>query len=251
MNRYDFTKPGGFPFDQGVMGFIQDSITLAAATATLAGPLAILSGCVVTGDSVSDGIVVINGEILPFTGGLIEDKVVINETASSVLFQDDSEPTVKFVRSAGFGDDGGATDYLWVNFQRNTPAGILARIAELETEVDALNTEVDSLNTDVATLGAEVADLETNKLTKLASGNYNIGDVPATFSNYTIPIGKTLANNNYMVLVTLISQSGTPGTDLIDVISVYGKSTTQFKVYLHEPGPITQNVSLDWMIVSF
>ncbi len=131
MNRYDFTQPGGFPFDQGVMEFIQDCINTAASTATLAGSLAILSGCTVAGGSVSNGVVVINGEILPFVGGVISAKVIVQETATAIAYQDGTPRTVKYQRSARFGDDG-VTNNLWVNFKRNTAEGILARLDRLE-----------------------------------------------------------------------------------------------------------------------
>lgn len=131
MNRYDFTQPGGFPFDQGVMKFIQDCIGTAAQTAALAGSLAILSGCDAAGASVGDGVVVINGEILPFVGGVKQTKVIIQENATTVVFQDNQPRVVKYVRAARFGDDG-TTAMLWANFKRNTTEGILARLDRVE-----------------------------------------------------------------------------------------------------------------------
>jgi len=131
MNRYDFTQPGGFPFDQGVMEFIQDCINTAASTAALSGSLAILSGCTVAGGSVTDGVVVINGEILPFVGGVISAKVIIQQTSTAIAYQDGTPRTVKYERKAKFGDDG-VTNYLWANFKRNTAEGILARLDRVE-----------------------------------------------------------------------------------------------------------------------
>lgn len=131
MNRYDFTQPGGFPFDQGVMEFIQDCINTAATSAALSGSLAILSGCAVAGGSVSNGVVVINGEILPFVGGVISAKVIVQETATAIAYQDGTPRTVKYVRVAKFGDDG-VTNNLWVNFKRNTAEGVLARLDRVE-----------------------------------------------------------------------------------------------------------------------
>lgn len=131
MNRYDFTQPGGLPFDQGTMDFIQSCINTAASTATLAGPTAILSGCVIAGGTAGNGVVVINGEILPFTGGVIQTKVKIVEVATSVVFQDGAPRVVKYERAASFGDDG-VTTLLWANFKRNTAEGILARLDRVE-----------------------------------------------------------------------------------------------------------------------
>jgi hypothetical protein len=132
MNRYDFTQPGGFPFDQGVMAFIQDCITTASKSATLAGPLAILSGCEVAGDSAGAGFVVINGEVLPFSAGLIEATVIIVETGTVIAYEDGTPRTTKFERVARFGSAGGIGEYAWADFKRNTTEGILARIERLE-----------------------------------------------------------------------------------------------------------------------
>lgn len=132
MNRYDFTQPGGFPFDQGVMAFIQDCITTASKSAALAGPLAILSGCVVTGGSVGAGFVVIDGEILPFSAGLIEAKVIIVQTGTVIAYEDGTPRTTKFERVARFGTAGGVGEYNWADFKRNTSEGVLARIERLE-----------------------------------------------------------------------------------------------------------------------
>ncbi|MFC0514538.1 hypothetical protein ACFFGT_10010 [Mucilaginibacter angelicae] len=131
MNRYDFTQPGGFPFDQGVLQFMQDCINTAASAANLSGPMSILSGCVVSGGSVSNGVVVINGEILPFTGGVTQAKVIITEEATALAFEDNVSRTVKFVRTAKFGDNG-VSSYLWSDFKRNTAEGVLARLDRIE-----------------------------------------------------------------------------------------------------------------------
>lgn len=131
MNRYDFTQPGGFPFDQGVLQFMQDCISTAASVANLSGPMSILSGCVVSGGSVSNGVVVINGEILPFTGGVAQAKVIITEEATALTFEDNVSRTVKYVRTAKFGDNG-VSSYLWANFKRNTNEGVLARLDRVE-----------------------------------------------------------------------------------------------------------------------
>lgn len=131
MNTIDFTQTGGFPFDQGTLAFLQDSIYNAAKTANLGGPLCILSGCVQSGGNVSDGVVVINGEILPFQGGAIDTKVIVVETTTDLLYEDNVSRPVKKVRYATFGDDG-IQNNPWTDFKRNTTEGVLARLERLE-----------------------------------------------------------------------------------------------------------------------
>lgn len=131
MNTIDFTKQGGFPFDQDVLGFLQNSILAAAGTASLGGQTYILSGCEKIGGNIANGIVVINGEIMPFAGGAEQAKVVIIEQTENMNYEDGSVyPSIK-TRFATFGDDG-VTNLQWSSFKRNTPEGVLARLERLE-----------------------------------------------------------------------------------------------------------------------
>ena len=57
--QYDFTQTGGFPFDQGVLNDEQSGIlNVEQALAAALGPLVIVSGCLVTGSTVSAGVVI-------------------------------------------------------------------------------------------------------------------------------------------------------------------------------------------------
>jgi hypothetical protein len=250
MNSYDFTKPGGFPLDQGVMGFLQDCISLASQAASLAGPLAILSGCVVAGGSAGNGFVVINGEILPFVGGIIQEFVVINEVDTAVIFQDGSPQVVKKIRTATFGDDS-LNEYAWADFQTNTPAGVLARLGTLEAANTANVAAIDTLETNSAVDEGNIAVLNTTKATKLASGNAPIGNPAAPGQLYTINFPAPLPNTNYFVACTIISNGANPENDLIRAVLIRAKTVNSFTIYLSEPGPLTQDISLDWMVFSF
>ena len=118
MNSIDFTKTGGYPFDQSTLEFLQNCIGVASQAASIAGDLAILSGCEVAGDSIGDGFVVIFGETLQFVGGVVQDKVVIVEAIETIRFEDGEDKPVITNRHATFGDDGG-DGYLWSKFKRN------------------------------------------------------------------------------------------------------------------------------------
>ena len=138
MNKYDFTQTGGFPVDQEVFALAQDNTELAAKAALLGGSFCILSGCEVVGTNVSNGIVVVNGEVLPFVAGVISAKVIIVETVNNLMYEDGNSKGVEKVRYATFGDDG-LTNYLWTSFKRNTPSnGLLARVDKLEKMVAPL-----------------------------------------------------------------------------------------------------------------
>jgi hypothetical protein len=248
MNRYDFTKPGGFPFDQGVMQFIQNCISTAAKTAVMAGPFAFLSGGVVTGSNVSDGVVVINGEILPFTGGVIQPKIIIDELATTVAFQDGTPRVVKYVRTARFGDDGTA-NYPYANFKRVSVQGVLADINDLNNSVTIIDDSITSIN-------AEITTIENTMVKKLASGTEILGNADPNQSDagqggtHTISIGHMLADNNYMVLFTILSNSADPQNDLYHNVTFRAKTRTTFDVYFREAAGHVQNISLDWTLIA-
>lgn len=132
MNKYDFSLTGGFPFDERVCAIMQGMSQMAGAAAFLGGKQYILSGCDQVGGDVTDGFIVIDGEVLPFIGGAVQEKVVISEAANPLNFFDGTVNNVEFIRSASFGDDG-ETNYLWADFKRNTPTnGLLARVDKIE-----------------------------------------------------------------------------------------------------------------------
>lgn len=119
--RIDFTQLGGFPATQYTFDYMQQAYTQTFAGLGAAfGDSAIISGCIVTGNFISDGWVCVNKEILPFTGGSVviapDTAVIIVETKESRLFADNSTKDVYFARSARIGV--GVGSVLWSKFKR-------------------------------------------------------------------------------------------------------------------------------------
>lgn len=73
------------------------------------GQYVILDGCTVTGGTVSDGVVICNGEVMPFTGGT-KDKVAIVETAATTGFVGNVQKNFFYTRTAVAGVSGVAFD---------------------------------------------------------------------------------------------------------------------------------------------
>lgn len=96
--------------------FMQQSYQLLNALGNIAGNLSILSGCDRVGRSITDGVVYINGEVLPFKGAPISEKVIIVETTRKRIFKDGVEKAVEYTRYATFGNS--ASGLLWANFKR-------------------------------------------------------------------------------------------------------------------------------------
>lgn len=116
MNKINFNQTGGFPLDTDILNFMQSSYDLFNTLGELAGNLAILKGCEVTGSSVADGVVYIGGEVLAFRGATVSQRVVIKEEKRSLPFEDGETKEVETIRYATFGN--GTTTYNWTDFKR-------------------------------------------------------------------------------------------------------------------------------------
>ncbi len=104
---FDFTQLGGFPLEQERLAWMQQSYTEALhAITSLIGDNVIVSGCVITGDNVSDGWVVVGGELLPFRGGVKQDYITIKDIAVSLEFEDASFKAVQLSKYCEFGTSG-------------------------------------------------------------------------------------------------------------------------------------------------
>lgn len=119
MNRIVLNQTGGFPLETDAIAAMQTAYGLFNALGAMAGELAIISGCKITGASVGDGTVYINGEVLDFKGGTIAANVIIKEDTENRVFEDGQSKPVYKTRYATFGS--ATTSYLWDDFQRFLP----------------------------------------------------------------------------------------------------------------------------------
>ena len=118
MNKLNFNQTGGFPLSTNILDAVQTAYSLFNHLGSLAGELVIISGCVITGNTVSDGAVYINGELLEFKGGSISTNVVIKEETESRVFEDGATKPVIYKRYAGFGSSTPEKTFKWDNFKR-------------------------------------------------------------------------------------------------------------------------------------
>ena len=86
MDRINIAGQRDFALSSSSLAFLQDAWTALQAIAGLGGNQNyILSGCEPNGaTSVTPGVVVINGEVLPFVGGGVGDNVIVVETPQTV-----------------------------------------------------------------------------------------------------------------------------------------------------------------------
>ena len=135
MNTLNFDQSGGFPIETEIFSEMQTAWSILNALGAIAGNFTILQGCTVVGTTVSDGVVFINGEVIEFKGGQLQDNVIIVETPTVLEFEDLSEKEVIYTRHATFGV--ATTQYPWSGFKkpiqtRVIPTDIVTRLEVLE-----------------------------------------------------------------------------------------------------------------------
>lgn len=138
MNNINFTGRTNFPLAVETMTFLQDMIHRSANLALLGGDTYILSGCQTADLTVSSGIVVIEGEILTFTGGTLQEYVYIKEVKRKVEAQGYTFPDVYNERSVEFGYDD--IKYKWSDFKR------ISTNKEFTDIIDNINTTIKKLS---------------------------------------------------------------------------------------------------------
>lgn len=111
MNKVNFEQTGGFPLETNTLSFLQTAYGQLSSLAGLGGQSYILSGCDITGANVANGIVVIDGEVLPFVGGPKLSRLIIDETAENKTFQDGLSKPVYYTRVAKMAASGGVIDF--------------------------------------------------------------------------------------------------------------------------------------------
>lgn len=164
MNHYNFLQTGGFPMDVNVLDRMQTSYRLFNGLGELAGDLAIIKGCTISGTAVSAGVVYIGGEVLEFRAGELATDVIIMEEILTAEFQDGAVNDVHYTRYATFGV--GTTSYPWANFKRVFPTTQIQAALDLKedkTAVQALLLRVTELEKKNAVFQADGGMVLWNK----------------------------------------------------------------------------------------
>jgi len=256
MNTINFNQSIGFPLETEILDFMQKSYSLFNAFGAVAGDFSIIKGCEVSGGAVNDGVVYINGELLPFKGAPIDANVVIIEEKQALEFEDTISRDVTFTRYATFG--GGSVQWAWSTFKRGMPtidiASALAGKASetalsnlantVTTMLNKLNT-IDEhakvqVNTDWnATSGkAQLLNKPDYSSPYLYKGYAVIGDIVTTDMLRTINF-PNVGTNNYMVLGSLRCNTSDWNKDNDVFWTWRNQGNTSFDLILRE---ITGNV---------
>lgn len=118
MNNINVQQAGGFPMETDTLDAMQSAYQVFNVLGGTVAPLAIISGCVINGNYVSNGYVNIENEIIEFRGGQISEYVIIQEEQSSRNFEDGETKIVYIKRWATFGESSVNVNYRWADFHR-------------------------------------------------------------------------------------------------------------------------------------
>lgn len=255
MNAANFNQTGGFPLETETLAFIQNAYKLFNDLGNVIGDKSIIKGCALTGTTVSDGTIYVNGELLEFRGGTQQTKIVIREDIQYMAFEDGTTKAVYKTRYAKFGTGTGAI--LWSEFTR--PKTVLelsnATLPEAtETQKGivelATNTEANS-NDDTKAVTPKA--LNNRLLTfpeKLHGASVPLGDAPNgddELIQINIP---NVGTSNYVVMghfTSVIEGHWNYDNDIIWIVAK--KTATYFKIGVRELAASTQNVYFDFILI--
>lgn len=130
MNKSTFILTGGYPLKAERLQELETAYSVFNSLGALAGNFTIISGCVVAGTTVGNGVVYINGEVIDFreADGAGTPDVIIIEEAVNRAFKNGVIKEVHTKRYATFGT--AADSWPWSGFKRPDP--IILMMARLE-----------------------------------------------------------------------------------------------------------------------
>lgn len=129
MNKSNFILTGGYPLKVERLQELQTAYSIFNALGALAGELTIISGCKLTGTTIGDGVVYINGELFAFKAAAVTQNstVVIIEEAVNRGFKNGAVKQVHAIRYATFGT--AEVSWPWTDFvQMDSLKSIQARL---------------------------------------------------------------------------------------------------------------------------
>ena len=153
MNIVRYKQTGGFPLDTNNLDFLQNSFHILNTLGNLAGDMVIISGCETTGNTVSNGVVYVNKEVLEFKGGSLSANVFIKEEAVSGTFEDGSFKPIEITRYVTFGSSTPDKTFKWEDFKRVENLLNLTEKKAEKTELTKAEKRIDKLEEQKPVIG--------------------------------------------------------------------------------------------------
>ncbi|RQO37959.1 hypothetical protein DBR39_13815 [Chryseobacterium sp. KBW03] len=253
MKTFNFNQTEGLKLVTQTLSGLQEAYQIFIALAKMAGNKAIITGCEELGNTVSNGVVVIDGEILDFKGGIKQDTVIIKQEIKQSQFENGALKDFETYRYATFGFS--SNSYDWSSFKR-VPilTDIPSQIATLST---TLNNKIDALSNSIGYLrkgNVFVGDINGKPIGWTFIGTdykieliNNTGNAGGGDDLYKITFNNPLPTSDYVVFMT-INYTGFYNDNNDMAFSVSGKSTTEFYLAVREINNQTQNLTFDYII---
>ncbi len=186
-------QTGGVPLTNDLMQNIMQAIKLYDAVGDLAGHMTIISGGdLVAGSTttVNPGVVAINGEVLPFEGGLIDTNVFVHEEQILKTFQDQTNKVLIKKRTVKFGNAVAPNLFPWAEF---------VKLQTIKSIQKSLATKADITVTDdhekrIKKLELKTAPIENGGVAFVFRRPRN--EIPAQWKECTDLSGKTIFGYN-------------------------------------------------------
>lgn len=142
MNNLKFMQTGGVPFTNDVAAEFEKAYKIFNAYGAIAGDKTIISGCVVTGESVSDGFIYVAGELFYFEGGYVSEKIALHEDVVEKVFEDQVSRGLIYVRTLKF-SNAIENVWNWSDFKRiDTILALMTRLDALEASQTITNAKL-------------------------------------------------------------------------------------------------------------
>jgi len=256
MNTFNFNQSGGFPLETNILDEMQKAYEIFNALGSIAGNFSIISGCEVVGSTAADGVVFINGEVLPFIGGTVTTNVKIVEAITALEFEDLNTRDVIYKRHATFGT--AAVVYPWADFKRPIAtkdlAGLFTGIADqFATIIDKLDTietgaqVQEPTDWDATTGVTRILNKPALSNPFLYKGTTAVGN-PAGDAILTVTFAD-VGTSSYLVVGSLVSYGADYDQDNDVVWSIKNKTATGFSLLLREVAAATQNLQFDYALI--
>lgn len=242
MDKIDFLKYQKFPLSSETLDFLQNMVRVMATAVGMGGNSYILSGCDVVGGAASSGVVVIDGEILPFEGGMVETYVIITETKRSIVAEGQLYDEIYITRRCRFGTGAGQVE--WSSLLRPNNLFVLTDALNALSSAFASHTGDHRVDWDNVDNKPEIPESMV-----LATGVVSVGN-PATNQLITVTF-TSVGTNAYIVVGSFVGQTSIANWQNDNGIMwiVRDLQQDQFKLLIREAANETQNLSFRYALI--
>lgn len=254
MNHLKLDNEGGLLAFQEVLAFMQSSYTNAVDDlCRVVGNNVIITGCEVVAGNITDGTLILNGEILPFVGGVNGGFIQVTETIANAPYIIGGDKPFYYERKAEPSSSGvplssffrlGSLHQHYTN--TNNPHQVTKAQVGLG---DLPNAKSDSITLDDSNVLATAKAIYFLNHSKIVTGTSIVGDIESG-GNVLQTITHNAGTTDYRGFISNASLVDYYGITKL-FYTIVEKNANNFKVRISVLGGNFNNVKLDWMLVKY